>query len=132
MKDEIVMNVYSTGLKEDPIFQYGILGPSFLDEKYGSEFEEENERFLGGTKAGEATEMQLNSSTTSKRSTRSTGSQTVTINNAVTPPVAVSFTVTTASASTPKFEQKKKKELIPIVPIAPITMVSEEIMEEYI
>ena len=97
----------------------------FLDEKIDSEFEEENERFLGGSKkAGEATEMQSNNSTTSKRSTRSTGSQTVTINNAVTPPVAASFTVATASASTPKFEQKKKKELIPIVPIAPITMVS--------
>ena len=117
------MNVYSTGLKEDPIFQYGILGPSFLDEKYGSEFEEENERFLGGTKAGEATEMQLNSSTTSKRSTRSTDSQILTINNSVTSPEAASFTVATASTSKLKFEQKKKELLL---------MVSQESMEEYI
>ncbi|CAG5094500.1 Oidioi.mRNA.OKI2018_I69.XSR.g13614.t1.cds [Oikopleura dioica] len=120
VKDEIVTDVYSTGLKVDPIFQ--------LPEDTGDEFEEENERFLGGSKkAGEATEMQSNNSTTSKRSTRSTGSQTVTINNAVTPPVAASFTVATASASTPKFEQKKKKELIPIVPIAPITMRAPEL-----
>jgi hypothetical protein len=136
VKDEIVTDVYSTGLKVDPLFQ--------LPEDTGDgnktvfknelsldlEFEEENERFLNNAKkSGDPGELHSNNSTSSKRSTRSTGSQTVPGNITIAAsPVAASFTVATAQvvASTPRFDGSKKKELIPIVPIAPIKMVSIE------
>lgn len=125
VKDEIVTDVYSTGLKVDPIFQ--------LPEDTGDEFEEENERFLNNSrKSGDPGELHSNNSTSSKRSTRSTGSQTVPGNITIAPssaPVAASFTVATAQvvASTPRFDGTKKKELIPIVPIAPIKMHKPEL-----